>query len=134
AVLGLLVAPAVIDALLSFLPAEAGGVDLSADVNLQVFAFALAAALVTGVLSSLAPAFRAARAQPSLTLKKESSTIGAGIGLRKVLVIGQIALALVLLIGAGLFVRTLGSLRAKGPGFGTTNQIVLRIDAARNGY
>ena len=134
AALGLFVAPAVIQALLSFLPADTGGVDLSADINLQVFAFALAAALVTAVLSSLAPAFRAARAQPSLTLKEESSTIGAGIGLRKVLVIGQIALALVLLIGAGLFVRTLGSLRAKGPGFGTTNQLVFRIDAARNGY
>ena len=133
AVLGLLVAPAVIQALLSFLPAEAA-VDLSAEIDPRVFAFALAAALVTVVLASLAPAFRAARAQPSLTLKEESSTIGAGIGVRKVLVIGQIALALVLLIGAGLFVRTLGSLRAKGPGFGTTNQIVVRIDAARNGY
>ena len=134
AALGLLVAPTVIQALLSFLPLDAAGVDLSAEIDLQVFAFALAAAVVTAVLSSLAPAIRASRAQPSLTLKEESSTIGAGIGLRKVLVVGQIALALVLLIGAGLFVRTLGSLRAKGPGFGTTNQVLLRIDAARNGY
>jgi putative ABC transport system permease protein len=134
AVLGLLVAPTVIQALLSFLPEGVAGVDLSAEINPQVFVFALAAAVVTALLSSLAPAFRAARAQPSLTLKEESSTIGAGIGLRKVLVIGQIALALILLIGAGLFVRTLGSLRAKGPGFGTSNQVMLRIDAARNGY
>ena len=134
ACLGLLIAPTVVQALLSFLPPEAGGVDLSAEINLQVFVFALAAALVTAVLSSLAPALRAARAQPSLTLKEESSTIGAGIGLRRVLVMGQIALALVLLIGAGLFVRTLGTLRAKGPGFATTNQVLLRIDAGRNGY
>jgi predicted permease len=134
ALLGLLVAPTVAQALLSFLPPGVAGVDLSADINPHVFVFALGAALVTAVLFSLAPAFRAARAQPSFTLKEESSTIGAGLGLRKVLVIGQIALALVLLIGAGLFVRTLGSLRAKGPGFVTSNQVMLRIDAARSGY
>ena len=67
-------------------------------------------------------------------LKEESRTIGAGLGLRKVLVTAQIALALVLLIGAGLFVRTLESLRAKGPGFATTNQLMLRVDAGRSGY
>jgi predicted permease len=50
------------------------------------------------------------------------------------LVVGQIALALVLLIGAGLFVRTLGSLRAKGPGFDTTNQVMIRVDPSRSGY
>lgn len=134
ALLGVLLAPAVIGALLSFLPQGVAGVDLSAEINPQVFVFALTAALLTAILFSLAPAFRDARAQPSLTLKEESSTIGSGIGLRKVLVIGQIALALILLIGAGLFVRTLASLRAKGPGFGTTNQVMLRIDPVRNGY
>jgi predicted permease len=131
---GTAIAPIVIRALLSFLPQDVAAVDLSADINLQVFAFALAAALVTAVLFSVAPAFRAARTDPSLTLKEESSTVGGGIALRKALVAGQIALALVLLIGAGLFVRTLGTLRAKGPGFKTTDLILLRIDAARNGY
>ncbi len=131
---GTAIAPIVIRALLSFLPQDVAAVDLSADINLQVFAFALAAALVTAVLFSVAPAFRAAQADPSLTLKEESSTVGAGIVLRKALVVGQIALALVLLIGAGLFVRTLGTLRAKGPGFKTTDLILMRIDAARNGY
>ena len=48
--------------------------------------------------------------------------------------VGQIALALVLLIGAGLFVRTLASLRSKGPGFTTANTVLLRIDASRSGY
>ena len=47
---------------------------------------------------------------------------------------GQIALALVLLIGAGLFVRTLGNLRAQGPGFETTNLLTFRVDPGRNGY
>jgi predicted permease len=134
ALLGVAMAPTVIHALLSFLPQDLATVDLSAAVNLQVFAFALGVALVTAVLFSVAPALRAARAEPSLTLKEESATVGAGIAMRKVLVAAQIALALVLLVGAGLFVRTLGSLRAKGPGFSTTNLLTMRIDGARNGY
>ena len=134
AVLGVLIAPVVIRTLLSFLPAGVSGVDLGADINLRVFGFAMAVALITAVLFSLAPALRAARSQPLLALKEESSAVSGGMGLRKVLVVGQIALALVLVIGAGLFVRTLGSLRAKGPGFGTADQILVRIDAARSGY
>jgi len=134
AALGLLIAPGVIRALLSFLPTAASGIYLVTDINLRVFAFALAAACVTAVLFSLAPAFRAARAHPSLALKEESSAVSGGVGLRKILVVGQIALALVLLIGAGLFVRTLASLRAKGPGFATANTVLLRIDASRSGY
>ena len=134
AALGLLIAPAVIRVLVSFLPSNTSGIDLVTDVNLRVLVFALAAACITALLFSLVPAFRAARAHPSLALKEESSAVSAGVGLRKILVIGQIALALVLLIGAGLFVRTLASLRAKGPGFATANTVVLRIDAARSGY
>jgi putative ABC transport system permease protein len=134
ALLGVAIAPAVIHALLSFLPADLATIDLSADISPTVFGFALAAALVTAVLFSSAPALRSARAEPSLTLKEESSTVGAGIAMRKVLVAAQIALALVLLIGAGLFVRTLATLRAKGPGFATGDLITFRIDTASNGY
>ena len=60
--------------------------------------------------------------------------MAGGLGLRKLLVVGQVALAVVLLIGAGLFVRTLGNLRAKGPGFETTNLVSFRLDPGRNGY
>jgi predicted permease len=134
AVVGTLLAPAVINALLSFLPRSAAGIDLSARIDMRLFAFALAVSLLTAVLFSLAPAFRNARAQPSLTLKEESATIGAGIGLRKVLVVAQIALAVILLIGAGVFVRTLGGLRAKGPGFATTNQMMFGVYASGVGY
>jgi predicted permease len=132
--LGFLIAPAVTTALISFLPVNTPGVDLSPDISVPMFAFTLFAALGTAILFSLAPALRASRVTPSSTLKEESGTIGAGLGLRKLLVIGQIALALVLIVGAGLFVRTLTSLRAKGPGFDTTNQIVVRVDPLRSGY
>ena len=132
---GLLIAPGVIRALVSFLPTGPAGIDLVTDINLRVFGFALGAACVTAVLFSLAPAFRAARAHALARVERGVAAVGGGVGLRKVLVIAQIALALVLLIGAGLFVRTLASLRAKGPGFATTNQLILAaIDAARSGY
>ena len=134
AVLGTLLAPIVINALLSFLPQSTAGIDLSARIDMRLFGFALTVSLMTAILFTLAPAFRHARAQPSLALKEESSTIGAGIRLRKALVVGQIALAMTLLIGAGVFVRTLGNLRAKGPGFATTNQMMFRIDGSGIGY
>ena len=134
AALGMLLAPLVIRALISFLPESAAAVDLSSDINLRVLLFAIGLAMLTTVLFGLAPAVQAAGARPGIVLKEDSGTIGTGIGLRKALVIGQIALALVLLIGAGLFVRTLMTLRAKGPGFITTNQVMVSIDPARNGY
>ena len=118
---------------MSFLPAATSGIDLVTDINPRVFTFALAAACVTAVLFTLVPAFRAARASP-LALKESSAAVSGGVRLRKILVVGQIALALVLLIGAGLFVHALASLRAKGPGFATANTVLLRIDAARSGY
>jgi len=131
AALGILLAPSVSQALIRFLPQN---VALSSDVNSRVFFFALAVALLTGLLFGLVPALPAGRAQPTLAWKEESYTVAGGAGLRKALVVGQIALALVLLIGAGLFVRTLASLRAQGPGFVTTNLLLFRVDLARSGH
>jgi predicted permease len=54
--------------------------------------------------------------------------------LRKALVAGQIALALVLLVGSFLFVRTLANLRSRGPGFSTTNLLTFHLDPGRAGY
>jgi predicted permease len=131
AFVGLILAPVVSAGLISFLPDP---VDLRAGVDMRVFAFALAVALSTGLLFGLVPALQASRAQPGFTLKEEASSVAGGMGLRKALVVGQIALALVLLIGAGLFVRTLSNLRAQGPGFDTTNLVTFHVDTARSGY
>ena len=131
ALVGLVLAPAVSAALITFLP-EA--VDLHSGIDLPVFSFALAVALSTGLLFGLVPALQASRAQPGFTLKDEATSVAGGLGLRKALVVGQIALALVLLVGAGLFVRTLANLRARGPGFATTNLLTFRADPSRSGY
>jgi predicted permease len=131
ALLGLLLAPAVSAGLIAFLP-EA--VALHSGMDGRVFSFALVVALSTGLLFGLVPALQASRAQPGFTLKEEATSVAGGLGLRKALVVGQIALALVLLIGAGLFVRTLSNLRARGPGFATTNLLTFRANPSRNGY
>jgi predicted permease len=130
ALAGLLVAPLVTSSLIAFLP-EA--VDLHPSVNPRVFLFALAVALATGLAFGVVPALHASRTPPGFHLKDESRTLAGGFGLRKALVAGQVALALVLLVGAGLFARTLHNLRARGPGFPTTNLLALPIDGARNG-
>jgi predicted permease len=131
---GVLLAPLVSRAILSFLPAGAAGVALRAAVDLRILGFALALAAVAALLSGCAPALYAASIQPASTLKQESPSVAGGFGLRKVLVVGQFALALILLVGAGLFTRTLGALRGQGPGFATSNLLMFRLDPLNNGY
>jgi predicted permease len=131
AALGLLVAPAVIGALLRFLPPA---VSLDPAVDARVLGISLAVALATGVLFGLAPALYAGRTEPGFALKEGSPRVAGGLGLRKALVAAQVALAAILLVGAGLFARTLANLRAQGPGFATTNLVTFRVDPGRGGY
>jgi predicted permease len=129
--LGLLLAPSVIGALIAFLPP---GVGLAPAVDPKVLWLTLAVAVTTGVLFGMMPAVHASRAVPAFSLKEGSSRVAGGLGLRKLLVVGQVALAVVLLIGAGLFLRTLGNLRAQGPRFTTTNLSAFRLEPGRSGY
>jgi predicted permease len=134
-VAGILLAPLVSRAMLSFVPGQEGaGVALSADLDPRVLLFALAITALTAILSGAAPALYATSIQPVTALKQESSAVAGGLGLRKALVVGQFALALILLIGAGLFARTLGSLRVQGPGFPTANLLMFRVDLLSDGY
>ncbi|HXJ42860.1 MAG TPA: ABC transporter permease, partial [Bryobacteraceae bacterium] len=84
----------------------------------KILGFTAAAAILTGVLFGLVPAWRATREDPRAALQRNSRSIGRGMGrLGKGLVITQVALSLVLLAGAGLFIRSLQNLRAAHPGF-----------------
>ena len=131
--LGLLVAPLVSRGLMSFLPTEAGGVDLSSRMDGRVFAFAFVVSVTTGVLCGLAPAWRAARV-PLIDWLRERTGAAGGVRLRKVLVVGQLAFTLVLLVGAGLFVQTLTRLVAQGPGFATSGMVSFDLNPLRAGY
>jgi predicted permease len=132
---GVLIAPFITRSILPYLPTPYGGaIGLSPDLDIRVLAFALAIAAVTTVLSGTAPAHYAASVHPTGALTERSTGLTAGLGLRKALVVGQFALALILLIGAGLFARTLGALRERGPGFPTTNLLMFTVSPASVGY
>jgi predicted permease len=132
---GVLIAPSVNQLVLSLLPRR-NDVDLalSAGLDLRVLLFAAAAAALAALLSGLAPAFYAASVSPASALKRQSAGSAGGVGLRKALVVGQFALALILLIGAGLFSQTLASLRAEGPGYPTGNLLMFRLAPMTVGY
>jgi predicted permease len=93
----------------------------------HALAFALAISLVVGVLFGLAPALGSTRASLSDALKTDRTAGGAGIG-RRALVVTQIALALVLLVGSGLMVRSLAKLLSVDVGFDTSNMITFSIN------
>jgi len=96
----------------------------------RVFGFTAFLALVTCVFFSLAPALRATQAQPGDVLKSGSRGMTAGrerFGLRRILVASQIALSLVLMVGALLFVRTLNNLMTVEPGFRESGILIARV-------
>jgi predicted permease len=115
-----------------------GGFDpiaLDLHPDARVLFFATSIALATGILFGLAPAMRATAAGPAAALKG-----GSGISPRTrsrllpALVVSQVALSLVLLIGAGLFVRTFQNLLERDPGFRSEGVLVVELDARRAGY
>ena len=101
----------------------------------RVLAFTSAAALLTGLMFGLAPAFRATASGPIAALKEDTRSHGRPRGrLSSGLVISQIALSMMLLIGAGLFVRTLRNLETLDPGFRHEGVLLVNIDPRRAGY
>jgi predicted permease len=119
------------------LPSGQEGALLSAEPDLRVAAFAFVVAALTGIAFGLVPALQGTRPQLAPTLKNESGALagaGAPFRFRKGLVVAQIALSLLLLIGAGLFTRSLVNLRALDPGFEPDRLLTFGVDPSRNGY
>lgn len=113
---------------------------LRADLNWHVLGVAAALSLVTGVLFGLAPALQAIRVDvmPALKgLRRSSAGIQPffrRVSLSQMLVAGQIAITLVLLFAAGLFVRTLSNLESIDVGFNRENVLLFQIDARKAGH
>jgi len=134
AIVAVAVAYAGVRALLTFLPQDAAGLAAAPDTRILLFNFGVA--LLTGLLFGLVPALQATRPNLTPTLKdRAGSASGAGHArLRKSLVVAQVTLSLLLLIGAGLFLRSLHNLRELGPGFSPTNLVAFTVDPSLNGY
>ncbi|HKG62344.1 MAG TPA: ABC transporter permease [Pyrinomonadaceae bacterium] len=108
------------------------GVELS--LNWRVLVFTLAVSLLTGVLFGFVPAWRATTLDVSTTLKQSGRTTGRVSRLSKGLLVVQVALSALLLVGAGLFIRTLYNLQRVKLGFNPENLLVFRLQPERAGY
>ncbi len=133
---GVAVAWAGARSLLGFMPGGAASLGLSATPDARILLFNFAVALATGLLFGLVPALQATNPDVAPALKDQAGPVaGAGHArLRKSLVVAQVALSLLLLIGAGLFVRSLQNLRDAGPGFPASDLIAFTVDPSLNGY
>jgi predicted permease len=111
-------------------------VTIDASLNPIVLTFALGVSLLAGMLFGLAPALNATRTDVISTIKNENTGGGPArrITLRNVLVVSQVALSLVLLVVAGLFLRSLQARQLTDPGFGSEPTAILTMGISSDRY
>ncbi len=142
AALGVLVAFWGATGLAEFLAANAyHPLQLDLHPDARVLLFTISVALLTGIGFGLAPAFRGTRIDVAPTLKENAGSISARghvgtrrFGLGSSLVVCQVALSMVVLIGAGLLLRTLEKVKSINPGFDTRNVLLFSVDPTLAGY
>jgi len=119
-----------------YLPSDSARLNISTSPDLKVLAFTFGISTLTALLFGLVPALQTTKPNVGTVLKDEASAVvGSGNrGLRKSLVVVQVALSLLLLIGAGLFLRSLSNLSKLGPGFNAERLIGFNIDPSLSGY
>ena len=104
------------------------------NVNWSVLVFTLLVSLLTGVLFGLAQAWRATKLDLATSLKQSRRTTGAVSRLSKGLIVAQVSLSLLLLVGAGLFIRTLYNLQRVNLGFNQESLLVFKLQPEQGGY
>ncbi|MEP6918895.1 MAG: ABC transporter permease, partial [Acidobacteriota bacterium] len=123
--------------LLAALPGDPASRNLSADPDLRVAGFAAAVGVLTALVFGIVPALQATRTGVAAALKEEAGSVAGGgrqARLRRLMVIVQVALSMLLLAGAGLFARSLYNLKSIDPGFRVENLIAFSVDPALSGY
>ncbi|MGB6304475.1 MAG: FtsX-like permease family protein, partial [Acidobacteriaceae bacterium] len=138
-VIGLAIAFAATRALIAFVSQGSTNTSLSSTPDATVLLFTLAASLFTGLLFGLAPAIVSARTGAAGSLSSNARTAQASQGRAsrlwpKTLVTAQIILSLLLLVGAGLFLRSLRNLQQQDYGFNRTHLLLADFDAKLAGY
>jgi putative ABC transport system permease protein len=124
-----------VDALLKLSPSDLPRVDeVTIDVRMLAFTFVIAA--LTGILFGLIPALRASRTNLTLALKDGARGVTGGSShrLRSLIVVAEIALSLVLLVGAGLLMRSFFRLMRVDPGFDAKNVLTMKMMVPRSKY
>jgi len=142
AALGLIFAYWASDVLLALMSSGRNHIALHVSPDLEVLGFTAVVSLLTGIIFGLAPALRGTRLDLTPALRESASGFAGArrhawvsrFDLSKALVISQIAMSLLLLIGAGLFVRTLTNLENEDIGFDRRNLLLFGIDPTQAGY
>jgi len=129
-VVGMLVGKLFLTALVAWLPAGIPRIE-QASVDMRVLAFTLVTAAMTGLFFGLAPALQLSRRAPAMVLREDVRTSSGRAPLRALLVVGELAVALVLLTGAGLLIRSFVLVQRVDPGFKTDR--VLTFQARMEG-
>ena len=135
AVVGLGIAYGAVGALVATVPVDLLRVE-AIQIDGTVLVFTLAVALVTGLLFGIAPAIHASRADLHDALKDGARTVGESRGhwLRRSLVVAEVALALTLLVGAGLLIRSFAMLQGVDPGFDPRNLVTVNLSLPQAKY
>src|SRR3974390_2841464 len=133
--LGLLLAPKLTAFLLHRMFSDQSMVPFDANADMRVFAFNLIVGMTAGLVFSVVPALEFWRPDLTTALKQQVSTATTGQSLMKRVFVGvQIALSVLLLFGAGLFVRTMKNLRSVDVGFSPDHLLTFSIDPMMAGY
>lgn len=139
--LGLLFARWGDDLLLELLSGAGAPLALRLHLNSAVFIFTACIALLTGLLFGIAPAWESARVNLNTVIKASVRGLATASGghrprweLRKLFVIGEVAMALLLMAGAGMLVRSLQKLKDVNPGFNQNGVLLVSIDPTLIGY
>lgn len=134
---GLLLSRWISGLLIPFLPIENSGTIFSATPDTRVLCFTAALTIVTALLFGFAPALAGTRPDIAPTLKNESANFSAGTGhilLRRLLVFAQVTLSVLLLIGAGLFARSLYNLMSVNSGINESHLLTFSVAPSRHRY
>jgi predicted permease len=134
-ILGILFAFWAGNLLVSFIPQRGSSLALRLSPDLRVLSFTLAVSFMTGIFFGLAPALQSAKLNVTPNLKGEPPLLpGMRLPWRKLLVSVQVGLSLLLLIGGGLFARSLHNLRTMDTGFVRENILVMAMNPTLAGY
>jgi predicted permease len=121
--------------MIGLLPKRTIPLELNLTPDLRVLGFAFAASLLTGLICGLIPALQSTRPDLVAALKNETAAVRRSrFDLRRILVVAQVAISLLLLIGAGIFVRSLSNLQNLDPGFVRESVLLVNVSPQSSGY
>ena len=135
-VLGFALSPLTMRVLVHIMPDMDPPLKFNVDPNMRMLWYALAVSALTTVIFGLAPALQATRPNVGAVLKSHAGAVAGGgqARWRKLLMVAQVSLSLLLLIAAGLFGRSLGNLKDLSPGFEVGGLLSFSVDPTLSGY